>query len=193
MNAKLGGAVLIVAAIGCKGEGRPQSSTNQGPGTTATSSPAAPAAAAASTPAAAPAVRLSVARSAEHGPYLTDANGRALYLLESDGGASGGCYERCLAIWQALFAGQTTTLTAADSAVRARLIGTVRRRDGLLQVTYNGHPLYYYVADGGPGQTLGQHVEDAWGEWYLVSPAGREVASPRRRREGDDRRGRGRR
>jgi hypothetical protein len=41
-----------------------------------------------------------------------------------------------------------------------------------MQVTYNGHPLYYYVRDLGPGRTTGQHVSDAWGEWYLVTPQG---------------------
>lgn len=134
-----------------------------------------------------PEVRLRVAQSAEHGAYLTDAAGRAVYLLESDERGST-CYDRCMGIWPPVFAGQALP-SAADPAIAPRPIGSRRRRDGLLQVTYDGHPLYYYSGDGGPGRTLGQHVEDAWGEWYLVSPSGREVDDRRRgRTEGGRRR-----
>lgn len=44
-----------------------------------------------------------------------------------------------------------------------------------MQITYNGHPLYYYVRNLGPGQTTGQDVTDAWSEWYLVTPGGKPL------------------
>lgn len=137
--------------------------------------------------------RIGVARSAAHGAYLTTADGRALYLLEEDPRGTSTCYEMCAAIWLPLLAGQGPPV-AADSAVRGNLLGTVERRGGGLQVSYNGQPLYLYLGDAGPGQgqTRGQHVEDSWGEWYLVSPTGQHVESDGRRR-GEDRRGSGRR
>ena len=138
-------------------------------------------------PAAPPsAVGLRVAQSATHGAYLTDRGGRALYLLESNQRTSDSCRDRCLAIWPPLYAGQAAPV-AADSVVAARLTGTIRRADGLPQVTYNGHALYYYLGDGGPGQTLGHHVEDSWGEWYLVSPQGGEIDEHRKGPRDDDR------
>jgi len=63
----------------------------------------------------------------------------------------------------------------ANPAVRAQLLGTVQRRDGAMQVTYNGWPLYYYARDQNPGDTNGQDVEGFGGEWYLVTPEGHPV------------------
>ena len=121
-------------------------------------------------------MRLGVAHSARYGAYLTDGNGRALYLLEDGNGCDGAC----LGVWPPLFA-RNSPPTGSDPALRTSLIGTITRRDGARQVTYGGHPLYYYVGDTGPGQTLGQHVEDSWGEWYLVGPNGAEVEESGRR------------
>ena len=56
-----------------------------------------------------------------------------------------------------------------------RLIGTIRRADGRLQVTYGGRPLYYYVGDRQPGQVLCQNVEEFGGLWLVVRPSGRLV------------------
>jgi hypothetical protein len=63
---------------------------------------------------------------------------------------------------------------SAGAGARAALIGTTRRRDGSLQVTYRGRPLYYYVGDG-PGQILCQDVEEYGGHWYVVAPRGTAV------------------
>ena len=128
-------------------------------------------------------VALGVGKSPVLGAYLTDAKGRALYLLEPKG-AAGGCVDACLGIWPPLVSGGSPE--AADSSL-TRTPGIVKRPDGLTQVTYAGHALYYYIADREPGQTLGQHVEDSWGEWYLVSPGGAKI------RDDEGRRGRNRR
>lgn len=136
-------------------------------------------------------LRVGVRRTPELGAFLTDGNGRSLYLLEEDRGGESSCYEMCAAIWPPLLAG-TAIPTSADAAVRRDLLKSVPRRGGGSQVTYNGHPLYYYLGDAAPGQTRGQHVEDSWGEWYLVSPTGQHVGEDgsgrrgRRGRRGDD-------
>jgi predicted lipoprotein with Yx(FWY)xxD motif len=176
------GVLLAIGVTACGGEDAAEDAEKS---TAAESAPAAPPPAAsppAAPPPAAPAttgVRLSVGRTPEHGSYLTDASGRALYLLEEDARGSSTCYDACIGLWPPLFAAGGAPATAADSAVQARLIGTAPRRDGTSQVTYGGHPLYYYAGDRGPGQTLGQHVEDAWGEWYLVHPGGGKVEDRR--------------
>lgn len=144
--------------------------------------PAAPATAA---PPAAPApVRLGIGRSARHGVYVADAGGRALYLLEDNRP----CYDACMGVWPPLLAAGAGA-AAANPALQRRLVGTLRRRDGTLQVTYGGHPLYYYVGDRNPGDTEGQLVEDSWGEWYLVAPDGAEVETEGRRGGRDRRHG----
>jgi hypothetical protein len=59
--------------------------------------------------------------------------------------------------------------------VKASLIGTTQRRGGAKQVTYNGHPLYYYAGDAGRGDTKGQNLDAFGAEWYVLSPAGEKV------------------
>ena len=61
----------------------------------------------------------------------------------------------------------TTGRPVTGSGVTAALPGTVRRTNGTIQVTYGGHPLYYYVKDTAAGQITGQGVG---GVWYLLGP-----------------------
>ena len=115
------------------------------------------------------------------GTYLTDASGRSLYVFLADTAATTGvqrtstCYDACAQAWPPLLSDGEPV--AADPAVRGALLGTVERRDGTRQVTYNGWPLYYYARDGNPGDTNGQDVEGFGAEWYLVSPDGNPLRS----------------
>jgi len=54
-------------------------------------------------------------------------------------------------------------------------VGTTRRRDGSMQVTYNGHPLYYYVGDRNAGDTSGQGLDQFGAEWYVLAPSGNQI------------------
>lgn len=139
------------------------------------------------TPAPGAGIRVSVARSDQHGAYLVGGSGRALYLLEEDGTGQSTCVEMCAVVWPPLLAGAAAP-AAGDSAVQSRLLGSVARPGGGNQVTYGGRPLYFYIGDAKPGDVRGQHVEDSWGEWYLVSPAGRSIEGERAGARGDDRR-----
>ena len=56
-----------------------------------------------------------------------------------------------------------------------RLIGTTRRADGKLQVTYRGRPLYYYVGDRKPREVRCQNVSEFGGVWLVVRPNGQLV------------------
>lgn len=121
------------------------------------------------------ATAISTAHSVDYGSYLTDETGRAVYLFTKDSTDQSRCYDDCVVIWPPFLAVHGATPTAADSAVEQKLIGSTTRREGTTQVTYNGHPLYYYFRDSTIWTTRGQDITDQFGEWYLVSPRGDQV------------------
>ena len=55
--------------------------------------------------------------------------------------------------------------------------GRRSRKDGKLEVTYGGHPLYYFVGDAQPGQTNGEGLNEFGGLWYAISPSGMQVSA----------------
>ena len=57
----------------------------------------------------------------------------------------------------------------------ASSLGTITRSDGTKQVTYGGHPLYYFITDRSPGQTTGQAVNQFGAPWWVISAAGKEI------------------
>ena len=61
---------------------------------------------------------------------------------------------------------------SASAGVKAALLGTTTRKNGALQVTYKGHPLYLFKLDHGAGQIAGQGLNFFGGKWYVVSAAG---------------------
>ena len=100
--------------------------------------------------------------------YLTDVRGRALYLLEGENAGSVRCNAACARVWPPM----RDEANLAPRQLKRELVGSRKRADGSTQVTYDGHPLYYYVEDRGPGRATGHDVHDRWGEWYLVTPQG---------------------
>jgi predicted lipoprotein with Yx(FWY)xxD motif len=111
-------------------------------------------------------------RSTRFGRILFDDGDRVLYAFTRDrqGGPSQ-CYDECATAWPVYFAEGSPQ---AGEGVEQSLIGTTTRRDGRLQVTYDGWPLYYYVDDG-PGEVLCQNVQEFGGLWLVVQPDGRLV------------------
>ena len=109
-------------------------------------------------------------RSSNYGAILFDGQGRALYAFTRDrrGGASR-CYGACARAWPVYFA---SSRLVAGKGVKRSLIGTVRRRDGRRQITYNGRPLYYYVGDKSAGQVSCQNVAEFGGTWLVMRPSG---------------------
>jgi predicted lipoprotein with Yx(FWY)xxD motif len=106
------------------------------------------------------------------GRILVDGKGVTLYDFVKDKGGTSSCYGACAALWPPL---TTTAKPHAGKGVRTSLLGTTKRRDGKLEVTYNGHPLYYFVTDRKPGQTTGQGVNQFGGPWWVLSPVGKEI------------------
>ncbi len=103
------------------------------------------------------------------GTFLVDANGRTLYLWDADHGSKSTCSGACAQAWPPL---TTTTTPKASGAVKASLLGTIKRADGSREVTYAGHPLYYFAGDTQAGQTTGQGSNGFGAPWWVVTPAG---------------------
>jgi predicted lipoprotein with Yx(FWY)xxD motif len=111
-------------------------------------------------------------RSTRYGPILFDGRDRVLYAFDRDKrGGKSTCYGGCAAAWPVYFA---KGKVAAMRGVKQSLIGTVLRRDGRRQVTYNGWPLYYYAHEG-PREVKCQNVDNYGGLWLVVKPNGRLV------------------
>ena len=106
------------------------------------------------------------------GKILVDSRGRTLYVLSADSARKSTCFGACAQNWPPLRASRKPTV---GRGLRASKIGTIRRRDGKPQVTYNRHPLYRFVGDTRAGQTHGQGIVAFGGRWSVVSPAGRPV------------------
>lgn len=121
------------------------------------------------------AATISTATSDEYGTYLVTGDGMSVYLFEADTRGSGesSCYGKCAdPYWPPVL---TSGAPQADGQARGNMLGTIKRKDGAMQVTYGGWPLYLFVKDKAPGDTAGQDVHGFDGEWYLVTPEGTAV------------------
>lgn len=108
----------------------------------------------------------------QFGPVLFDGRGRAVYLFTRDPAKRSRCYGACAAAWPPFYA---KGKPRAARGVDRDLLGTVRRRDGRRQVTYNGKPLYFYVDDP-RGQVLCNDVVEFGGTWFALTAAGEPPA-----------------
>lgn len=145
---------------------------------------------------------ISTAEKQPYGAYLVDVTGTSLYLFKGDmKGKKSTCYDACVQVWLPLLTrGRPQVGNKADKALLGTikrengsvhitynsedqadnkadkaLLGTIVRKNGLMQVTYDGWPLYYFSKDSGPGSTKGQGVEGFGAEWDLVTPQGKPV------------------
>jgi predicted lipoprotein with Yx(FWY)xxD motif len=106
--------------------------------------------------------------SSAFGDILTDTDGKTLYVFMKDTGTTSACETGCIEAWPPL----TVTGTPSGDGVEADDLGTTTRTDGTTQVTFYGHPVYYYAADSAPGDTNGQGVG---GIWFVVDKDGNAV------------------
>jgi predicted lipoprotein with Yx(FWY)xxD motif len=107
-------------------------------------------------------------RSGPDGMYLATGTGRAVYLWMADTSGVSKCSGACASAWPPVVA--KGHLTASGSAV-AKELGTITRSDGTKQVTYGGHPLYYFAGDSGAGMTKGQGSDGFGAKWWLIRPS----------------------
>lgn len=107
-----------------------------------------------------------------YGKILQDSRGRTLYLFTKDKRKKSRCYGDCARAWPPL---NTSGRPIAIKGAKQSELGTIRRGGGKRQVTYNGHPLYYYVDEDEPNEVLCQAVTEFGGIWYVVDRNGNAI------------------
>ena len=133
-------------------------------GTGATASPT-PTASPSPTPA--PTIVAKVATDAKLGRILVDsATGKTLYTWAKDTDENSQCYDQCAAFWPPLL---TTAKTVAADGVTGAKCSVNARKDGSLQVTFNSHPLYFFMRDTAAGMTNGQGSTGFGAVWAVVT------------------------
>jgi predicted lipoprotein with Yx(FWY)xxD motif len=115
------------------------------------------------------ATTIAVATNSKLGQILVDGKGITVYLFVKDTGASSTCYTSCAQIWPPVL---TSGPPQAGTGATASLLGTTTRTDGKVEVTYAGHPLYYFVSDKLPGDATGQGIDNFGGLWWVLTPSG---------------------
>ncbi len=163
-------AAVVVLAGGCGSSGK---------STTTAAPPTASTAAQTTTPASASAPAASaggVVVSDKHdklGSILAAGPKKlTVYLFEADKGSASSCSGVCAQVWPPV---TTTGSTKAGGSASSGDLGTITRADGTKQVTYNGHPLYYYAKDKDSGDAYGQGSKSFGAPWYVLSPSGSKV------------------
>jgi predicted lipoprotein with Yx(FWY)xxD motif len=106
------------------------------------------------------------------GRIVVDGRGRALYLFEKDRQGRSNCSGTCAVYWPPLL---TSGKSIAIKGAKQSLLGSIRRADGSRQVTYAGHPVYFFSGDTGRGQTNGEGLKDFGAGWYVLTPAGKKI------------------
>ena len=165
-------AGIALAASACSSSLSSNGTTAAPAASSATAQPSTPAAAAsASSSMAATTIDLQSASGIDD-KFLADGQGRALYLFEADKGSTSTCTGACAAAWPPVTA---SAMPMAGGGVGQSLLGTSKRADGTEQLTYNGHPLYYFSADTGSGMAKGQGVKAFGSDWYVVNAKGSKI------------------
>jgi predicted lipoprotein with Yx(FWY)xxD motif len=116
---------------------------------------------------------VSAAKAGDLGTVLVDSEGRTLYDFHKDKGSKSACSGACASAWPPLL---TEGQPQAQGGAQAGMLGTTKRSDGTVQVTYNGWPLYTYVGDQKPGEATGNDVKAFGAQWYALQPNGEEPA-----------------
>jgi predicted lipoprotein with Yx(FWY)xxD motif len=162
--------IVALAIAGCGGGG--STSSSSAASATTASTPAAAATTAASGTTAGIAT-VSVAKSSLGSILVAGPKQRTVYLFAADKGPMSTCSGACAEVWPPVI---TSASPKAAGGANTADLGTITRSDGTKQVTYKGHPLYYYVGDGtSGGETSGQAISSFGAPWYVLTPSGSEV------------------
>ena len=108
------------------------------------------------------------------GDFLIGPNGHTLYVFLKDTGPKSTCSGACASDWPPL---TTTDKLTTAGGVSTSALKTERRGDGKMQVSFDGHPLYYYAGDLAPGDANGQGLDMFGAKWFALTPAGKPITS----------------
>lgn len=109
------------------------------------------------------------------GTVLVDSEGFTVYEFARDKGTTSSCYGACEEGWPPV---TTSGAPKAGEGAMSSQLGTTKRKDGTLQVTYAGHPLYTFIEDKSPGEATGNGSEAFGGKWSAMDEAGSAVEGP---------------
>ncbi len=151
-----GFVLMSLLATACGGSSPPTGAASPSPSTAATGE------------------KIAVASNTKLGQILVDEEGKTVYLFVADTGTSSTCYSSCATFWPPVL---TTGAPQAGAGANSSLLGTTTRTDGKVEVTYAGHPLYYFLNDKAPGDTKGQGVNGFGGLWWVLNPSGAAVTT----------------
>ena len=116
--------------------------------------------------------KVHVVTNAKLGHMLVGPNGHTLYIFLKDTGPKSTCYGTCAKYWPPLLTqGKPVALAGAKQA----LLGTTKRTNGTVQVTYDKKPLYYFLEDKKPGDTKGEGLNLSGAKWYAIGPGGGKI------------------
>ncbi len=115
---------------------------------------------------------VAVGNSPKAGRIVVDSEGFTLYDFHKDKGTKSACYGACASAWPPL---TTSGAPQATKGAEAGKLGTTKRSDGTMQVTYAGHPLYTFVEDKKPGEANGNDTSAFGAQWYALKPNGEEA------------------
>ena len=162
-------AGIALAASACSSSLSSNGSTQAPVASSAAAQPSSPAAASSGT--AAMTIGLQSVSGID-GKILADGQGRALYLFTADKSSTSTCTGACAAAWPPVTA---SAMPMAGGGVSQSMLGTTKRADGTEQLTYNGHPLYYFSADTGSGMAKGQGLKAFGSDWYVMNAKGSKI------------------
>jgi predicted lipoprotein with Yx(FWY)xxD motif len=114
---------------------------------------------------------VAVSKTSTLGSILVSSSGKTLYRFLADHGKTSACSGSCATYWPPLTVAKTAK-PVAGAGITASKLGTMKRSDGTIQVTYNGYPLYLYAGDAKAGQVAGQGVDK---KWYVLAPSGATI------------------
>jgi predicted lipoprotein with Yx(FWY)xxD motif len=114
---------------------------------------------------------VSTGKAGDLGQVIVNSKGMTLYDFHKDKGTKSSCYGACEGFWPPL---TTSGEAMAKGGAQASMLGTTERKDGTMQVTYAGHPLYTFVKDEKPGEANGNDYKAFGAQWYALMPNGEE-------------------
>lgn len=108
------------------------------------------------------------------GRILVDAQGRAMYVFAKDPASTSTCDNGCASYWPPV---PVAGVPHASGAASATSLGVITRPGGARQLSYAGHPLYYFVGDSKPGQVSGQALDQFGAKWFALNATGAAVVN----------------
>ncbi|HEU0250605.1 MAG TPA: hypothetical protein VFR48_07770 [Solirubrobacteraceae bacterium] len=174
--AVLGATAVVAAGCGSSKSSSATSAASAYPSETTSSAAASTPAAtttAASTPASGGGTVVAVKHASKLGTILAAGSKKlTVYMFEGDKGAASSCSGACASVWPPVTTNGGPSVSGAASSAD---LGTITRSDGTTQVTYKGHPLYFFARDKDSGDAYGQGVHGFGADWYVLKPSGDKV------------------